>query len=345
MDTDPAQDTLPSPATRSARRAALSPLGRFVHSMPGAFVILVFILGAVLAFAGIGGYYAGVSDRDRAAATAQAIELQRQYQLGVEDMEAGRYLLAVQRFQAILALEPDFPGAAAGLAEARAAASPGTATPSPSPTASPTPGATIGPQTAQALFAEAQAAYAEQDWETTLQKVSALRAVDPGYEGAMVRKMFFEGLRNRGIGYINAGKLELGLSDLEQAAKVGALDTEAQQYQQWAAIYISGVSYWGLNWPRTIETFQLLYTLAPYFRDTSTRLRDAHLAYAQYLEAGGDPCGAVKEYAAALELQADPTVEAKRAAAETACQFGTPTPDGTLTPFPTPEETQVPIVP
>ena len=173
-----------------------------------------------------------------------------------------------------------------------------------------------------------------------------MRVIDPDYERAAVRNILFNSLRNRGIDYIKAGKLELGLADLDQAAKLGSLDTEAQQHQQWAAIYIAGVSYWGLNWPRTIETFELLYTIAPYFRDTITRLHDAHLGYARQLDTLGNPCEAVIQYAAALDIQFDQPVEDRRLAAETACQYGTATPDGTLTPFPTsagtPTETLIP---
>ena len=336
MDTNSTEDTVPSPAVRAA---SLSPLGRFVRSVPGAFLILVVVISAVLALAAAGGYYTGKSDRDRAAATTQFVELNRQYQLGLEDMDAGRHTLAIQRFEFILALDPNFPNAADRLAEARAAASPeavSTALPTP------TPIITIGPQTAQTLFAEAQTAFSGGDWDTTLEKLNTLRAIDPDYERAAVRKMLFDSLRNRGIAHINAGKLELGLTDLDQASKIGALDTEAQQHQQWATIYITGVSYWGLNWPRTIETFTVLYTIAPYFRDTITRLHDAHLAYAGQLDSAGDPCNAVTHYVAALELQANSAIEEQRLAADTACQFGTPTPDGTLTPFATSESTLTP---
>jgi tetratricopeptide (TPR) repeat protein len=338
MDTNSTEDTVPSPAVRAA---SLSPLGRFVRSVPGAALILIVVISAVLALAAAAGYTAGKSDRDRAAATAQFVELNRQYQLGLEDMDAGRHTLAIQRFEFILALDPDFPNAADRLAEARAASSPETATPA-LPT--PTPIITVGPQTAQTLFGEAEAAYNSGDWETTLQKLNALRVIDPEHERVAVRKMLFDSLRNRGIDHINAGKLELGLIDLDQASKIGALDAEAQQYQQWATIYITGVSYWGLNWPRTIETFTVLHTIAPYFRDTITRLRDAHLAYASQLDSAGDPCNAVTHYVAALELRAEAAVEEKRLAAETACQFGTPTPDGTLTPFAIPGGTGTPTL-
>lgn len=335
MATDPTQDTVPTPAVRTASQ---SPLARFIRSVPGAFLILALSLTGILALAALAGYYVGGSDRDRVAATSQAVELARQYQLGLDDLTAGRPSLAIQRFEFILSLDPNYPGAAERLTEAQAALPPSAAatiTLLPSPTLI----ITVGPETAKVLFQEAQTAFNAKQWDQALQKIGALRVIDPDYERAAVRNILFNSLRNRGIDYINAGKLELGLADLDQSSKLGTLDTEAQQYQQWAAIYIAGVSYWGLNWPRTVETFELLYTIAPYFRDTITRLYDAHLGYAHQLESQGVPCEAVFQYAAALEIDFDQTVEDRRLAAETACQFGTATPDGTLTPFPTLEGT------
>jgi tetratricopeptide (TPR) repeat protein len=344
MNVDPNQETIPSPAVR---RISDSPLGRFVRSVPGAFLILAVILGTSLTLAAVAGYYAGSSERERAAATAQFTELNRQYQLAVDDMNAGRYGLAIQRLEFILSLDPAFPNAANQLAVAQAAVPVGAVTTVPETTALPTPTLviTVGPETARNLLAEAQTAYDAGDWDVALQKVGALRVIDPTYEGATVRGLLFNSLRNRGIDYINAGKLELGLADIDQASRVDTLDTEAQQYQQWATIYIAGTSYWGLNWQRTVETFELLYTIAPYFRDTMTRLHDAYLAHALQLDALGLPCDAVGRYAQALDMEFDQLVEDKRAAADIACQFGTPTPDGTLTPFPTPDGTLTPFPP
>jgi tetratricopeptide (TPR) repeat protein len=341
LDIDPNQDTIPNPAVAAP---PASPLARFLRSTPGAFLILALFLGTVITLSVLGGYRAGLAERGHAAATAQVEEIERQYKLGVEDMNAGRYLMAAQRFEYIVNVNPNYLDAASRLAQTRAAlnitpAPPATATPSPT-----LPATTSGLQTAPALYAEAKAAFDAGDWDAALQKLKATQATDPGYESGSVRNMLFNAYRNRGIESINAGVMELGLTDLDQAAKLGPLDEEAQQYQNWAAIYISGVSYWGLNWAQTVETFQLLYTLAPYFRDTITRLHDAHLGYAGFLEAGGDPCGAALEYTAALEINFDQPTEDKRAAAQLICDTGTPTPDptlftatpdGTLTPFPT----------
>lgn len=342
MDIDPNQDTLPNPAV--SRPA--SPLRRFLRSTPGAFIILALFLGTVITLAVLAGYRAGRAERINIAATAQIEEIKRQYDLGVEDMDAGHYMLAIQRFEYILSIDPNYLDAAARLAQAQSALNitPVAATVSPAPAL---PAITVEPQNAPAVYAEAKIALEAEDWDAAIQKLKAVQAADPGYESASVRAMLFQAYRGRGIQAINAGVLELGLTDLDQASRFGALDEEARQYQQWAAIYISGVSYWGLNWGQTVETFQLLYTLAPYFRDTITRLHDAHLGYATFLEAGGDPCGAALEYTAALDINFDQPTEGRRAAAQLVCDTGTPTPDpalftptpdGTLTPFPTIDE-------
>lgn len=338
MNPDPSQDTVP---TRAVRNTPQSPLAHFIRSVPGAFLILIISLGTVLGLAGVLGYYTGNSDRERSAATAQASELARQYQLGLEDLSAGRPSLAIQRFEFILALDANYPGAAQQLAQARAALPQTTASAPPQATdlPSPTPLITVGPETAKNLLDAAQAAFDQGQWDEALQKIGALRAIDPNYEADTVRTLQFQALQSRAIADIKGDKLELGLADLDQASKLGKLSEEAQQYQQWAEIYIAGISYWGLNWSRTVDTFQLLYTIAPYFRDTITRLHDARVGYGRQLDALGQPCDAVSQYDEALNLQQDDTVQAYRDEANLACQFGTPTPDGTLTPFPstTPE--------
>jgi tetratricopeptide (TPR) repeat protein len=333
MDPDPSQDTVPTPAVRAVPQSRLA---RFIRSVPGAFLILILSLGTILVLAAAAGYYTGSSDRERVASTAQAAELGRQYQLGLEDLSAGRATLAIQRFEFILALDSKYPGAADRLAEARAAVPQSSATLDvATPLPSPTPLITVGPETAKNLLDAAQAAFDKSNWDDALQKLGALRAIDPNYEIGTVRTLQFQALQNRGIDSIKAGKLELGLADLDQASKIGNLSDDAKQYQQWAEIYIAGVSYWGLNWSRTVDTFQLLYTIAPYFRDTITRLHDARVAYGRQLEAIGQPCDAIFQYDEALKLQPDQTVQDRRDAANLACQFGTATPDGTLTQFPT----------
>ncbi len=324
MDTDPTEETVPVsvPPPDSPRPA--SPLGRFLRSVPGALGVIALFLAVIITAAIWSGYQAGTARRSAAAATAQVLELKRQFELGVEDLAAGRYALAAQRFEYILTMDPNYPGAAAHLAEAR-----NVRLPTPLPTATPGPSPTPDPDIAKKLLVEAQTAFAAKDWSAAITKASAVRVADPGYEPGQVNSILFNSYRNRGIDSIKSGVLELGLADLDQASKLGTLDAEALQYQQWANLYVSGVSYWGLNWARTVDTFSVLYQIAPYFRDTGTRLHDAHIGYANALMAGGDPCNAADEYAAALVLSSDQATVDKQTAAATECAVGTSTPTAT----------------
>ncbi len=64
----------------------------------------------------------------------------QQYELGVVDLAAGRYDMARQRFEFVISLNPNFPGAREKLTEAMMAqAIVYTPTPQPTPTIEPTP--------------------------------------------------------------------------------------------------------------------------------------------------------------------------------------------------------------
>lgn len=315
MSIDPTQDTVPTPATLEHRS---HPLARFFRSTPGAFSILGIFLSIVIGLSIYGGYRAGVTERDHLAATAQFLEVRHQYELAIEDLAAGRPMLAIQRLEFILTAEPNFPSAAQRYTDLQATLRAPTATPTPLPT--PTQVVTV--QDAPKVFAEAQAAMNAKDWDTAIQKINALRFGAPAYEPLRVNNLLYTALRNRGVNTIQTGKLELGLTDLDEASKIGTLDTEALQYQQWATIYINGVSYWGLNWVRTTRDFDLLFKLAPNFRDTKTRARDAHSTYASVLMGKNDPCNAALEYAAAYVIENNQVTDDKRKAAEEACKAG-----------------------
>ncbi len=323
MDTDPNEETVPVSALPPDSPRPASPLGRFLRSVPGALLVIALFLAVIITAAIWSGYQAGIARRSAAAATAQVLELKRQFELGVEDLAAGRYALAAQRFEYILTMDPNYPGAAARLAEAR------NVRPTPLPTATSGPSPTPDPDITKKLLVEAQTAFAAKDWSAAITQANAVRVADPGYELGQVNSILFNSYRNRGIDSIKSGVLELGLADLDQASKLGALDAEALQYQQWANLYVSGVSYWGLNWARTVDTFSVLYQIAPYFRDTGTRLHDAHIGYANALMAAGDPCNVANEYAAALVLSSDQATVDKQTAAATECAVGTSTPTAT----------------
>jgi tetratricopeptide (TPR) repeat protein len=313
-------DTSPLPA-------AAGPSFRRRLSLLGLGALL--LLGLILAGAAYAGYQAGLSQREAQYQATQAADLQLQYDLGMQDLAAGRYEVAVARFEYIVKLDPRYRDASVKLAEARALLA-ATPTPRPSPTPQPTPSATPTPFTngaAEAIFGLAQDAYAVGDWNEVITQLTRLHAVDPEYEAVRVDGMLYVALRHRGIARILGDEMEAGMFDLDQAEAFGPLDTEALNYRAWARLYLAAQSYWGLNWRQAMDILQQLYLIAPYFRDTSTRLYRATVNYADQLVAVGEYCQAADRYLAAQAIFVpDAAVAEALAEAQAACA-ATPTPD------------------
>ncbi len=316
------EDTSPAPAPlplRLGRRLPLISLGSLA-------LLLVILAGAAYA-----GYQTGLAQRDSQARATQAADLDRQYQLGVGDLAAGRYQVAQARFEYILQLDPHFRDAGQKLAQVRAVMAV-TPTPTPAPiTATPSP--TTAPTQSHAaadLFAQAQAQSAAADWEGVIATVGQLHAVDPTYEAVKSNGMLYVAYRNRGVALISGDDIETGMFDLDKAQAIGPLDSDALNYRAWGRLYLAAQSFWGLNWQQAMEILQQLHLIAPYFHDTSALLYTATVNYADQLAHSGDYCGAAQHYAEAQTLKPDPKIAEALVAAQTNCAL-TPTvvPSGT----------------
>ena len=307
--------TSPTPATgrreRQARRWGLVVLG------------LALLLAIVLAGAVVGGYQAGVAQREASWEATRAYEVEHQYALGLADLQSGHYELAAARFEYVLDLDPNYRDAGQQLALAQAGLA---ATPTPRPTqavaaaASATP--TVAPTEsgeAAALFAEAEAAFAESDWDGVIAALASLDSVDRDYEAVRADGMLFLALRNRGVTRIQGDAMEAGIFDLDTAEQFGPLDNEARNLRYWAETYLAGRSYWGLDWKRSMDIFEELSLVAPYFRDTDRRLFTAVVMYADQLAAAGDFCGAAERYERALLIRADESVSSRLVTAQEGC--------------------------
>jgi tetratricopeptide (TPR) repeat protein len=282
------------------------------------------ILLTVVGSAAWGGYQAGLAQRESQLQATQAVELKLQYDLGVTDLAAGRYTVAVERFQYILKIYPDYSGVAEKLAQAQSALH---ATATPPRSVTPAASAT-GPAPAR-IFALAQHYYLSGDWNAVINQLVLLDALDPNYESVKADGLLFVALRNRGLERILDDEMEAGIFDLDQAEAFGPLDGEAANYRAWARLYLAAQSYWGVNWEQTVEILQQLYVLAPNFHDTSHKLYQATVKYAAQLAAAGDACGAAEQYAAAQTLFTDQGLMDAQATAQAGCLI-TPT----LTPTP-----------
>jgi hypothetical protein len=172
--------------------------------------------------------------------------------------------------------------------------------------------------------------------------------------------MLFVALRNRGIDKIaQLHDLEGGNYDLTLAERFGPLDAEANNWRNWAELYIRGASFWGVDWGQSVYYFSQLATAAPNLSDiagwtATNRYLDALLGYGDWLAARGQWCDAQTQYDTYMMLLANPQVEPTAVFAADQCAQGSipeVTPGGEVTstpetPFPTdtpqPETTPYP---
>lgn len=260
----------------------------------------------------VGGYGSGISLRKEAEATQKALVAQEQFQLGLQDMEAGRYDLARQRFEYVIRLDPNYPGVTEKLADVLLYLNT-TATPSPVP--SPTPSPTPDLRTVQELFTQAQQHLANQEWSAAIDTLLSLRKADPNYQAVWVDDMLYVAFRSRGKDKIlKEGDLEGGIYDLTMAEQFGPLDADSKSLQTWARLYITGASFWELDWAQAVYYFAQVAPAMPNLRDGSgwtatERYRLALIGYGNSLADQKEWCAAAEQFQAALSLGADTRAE------------------------------------
>ncbi len=321
------------------------------------FLLAVLLFGCAAALGGAQGYQAGKMELAQQATLQSAVALREQFDLGVRDLDAGRYDLARQRFAYILTQAPGYPGADERLAQVMQIVS-ATATPTRvPPTVTPTPTEDLRP--VEDIYQQALFSFETGDWEAAINTLIALRREDPAYQVVAVDSLMYQALMNRGIDKIRkSSNLEGGIYDLTLAERFGPLDARAQGWRNLARYYLIGSSFWQVNPELAVYYFGVVASGAPYLRDASgwtarERYRASLVDYAAQLAARGDWCSALEQYNLALAIRGDETIEAQANAAALQCSLLTvtvipltPTPSltptltGTLiSPSPSPEIT------
>ncbi len=306
---------------------------------------VILILFAAVAFfvtagiGAIGGYQSGLREFQRQQTFEVVKSLQEQYVLGVQDMEAGHYDLARQRFEHILEHDPAFPGAAEKLVQVMQVLY-ATATPTAIPaTVTPTPTQDLRP--VQDLFTQAQNDYAQSNWTSVIDVLLALRKADATYHVVDVDSLLFRSLRNRGLQKIREeASLEGGMYDLSLAERFGPLDAEADNWRNLARLYVIGLSFWEVYPEQAVFYFSQVAAAAPGLRDgtgwtASGRYLASLVQYGDWLASHDDWCAAEEKYNAALSMGADNTVNQKADEAQIKCA----PPTETLEPSPKPSAT------
>ena len=321
----PPADQSPAIPPPPARRAAVKSGGRKGISWFFFPILGLAILIAIVLLSGFGGYAAGIGERKNAEKTQVSQMLQEQYQLGLQDIQDGQYSRARQRFEYIIQLDPNYPGVTDKLAEVLLEIST-TATPTllPPPTVSPT----TDTRDKQQQFDQVRQDLAASDWTKAIDDLLKLRKADPAFRTVEIDGMLFLALRNQGRDKIlKSADLEGGIYDLTLAEKFGPLDSEAQGLLSWSSLYITGASFWDIDWEQVVCYFSQVAPHLPNLRDGSgmtanERLRLGLFEYGNSLANKGQYCKAVKAYQDSLAIAPDAKVQAAGELAAKGCSQG-----------------------
>ncbi len=214
--------------------------------------ILISILGFLLlvGLGGFGGYSSGIGVRKAEENTVLTKQLSEQYVFALRDIELGNYETATQRLRFVIQNDPGFPGAQEKLTEVMVLSV------IPTPTLMPTVTSTPDFSGAESAYQRAQQLINAQDWVNALSALDIIRKLDPTYKTAQVDGMYYFSLRNYGHYLITQqGNLEGGIYHLTLAERFGPLDNTSVQLREGARMYITGASFWELDWKQAYEYF------------------------------------------------------------------------------------------
>lgn len=341
------EDTQPVLAQKHSQSPSLkAPLARTPSHRWLWILIAALFIASALATSALTGYRSGSSARQELNAIRFKAGLNEQFELGVQDVEEGRYEVARQRFEYVLAQDPTFPGLTDQLARLNGilfvTATP-TASPPPTPTITLTPTKDLRP--VQDRLSHAISMLATNDWNAVIDILVALRKEDRAYMMTKVDGLLYLALRNRGVDKIfQQSNLEGGIYDLALAENFGPLDGEAETARNVARLYMIGSSFWEVYPEQAVYYFSQVAAAAPYLRDASgwtarERYRGALIQYGNQLAKNGDWCIALEQYLLAQTIRADDSLVALITAASQGCNPATATYAGTPTISPTPSPT------
>jgi len=304
----------------------------------------------IFAFAGTLGALAGYQEGKQLLAARQVgsdIDLvQEQFDLGIQDYEAGRYDFARQRFEYVVAFAPDdYPLAWSLLGEILKIQNVTATFTSVPPTFTSTPTITITPTRdlsgVDSIFNRAQTLLAARDWDAAIEALVVLRNEELYYRVVEVDDHLFTALRNRGEQKILVlGDLEGGIYDLTLAEKFGPLDYQATVYRDWARLYLSALGYWEAYPEQAVNYFGQIAAAIPGLRDGSgwsalERYRQSLIHYGDQLAAEEQWCQAQAQYELALAIRQLEDVALTLTQAAYICS----PPTWTFTPSPAPSGT------
>jgi tetratricopeptide (TPR) repeat protein len=235
---------------------------------PVFWVVIGALLLSILA-GSVAGYFVG---KDRFArnheASVFAFDLE-QFQLAGSDIAAGNYSVALQRLDAILKNEPDFPGAA----DLREKALVGMdATPTPLPTETPVPSPTLDAPRAEQLLAQAKQQFVDKLYPEMIKTLLTMKVEIPDYQPERIDGLIWVALRFNGVHLIKeTNRLTEGMYYLDLASNYAPLDKEAANLMSFAqnflATYQAAYYFKTKDIEKSLTYFEAAIALLPYYSD------------------------------------------------------------------------------
>jgi tetratricopeptide (TPR) repeat protein len=303
--------TSPLPATSAQPAARPNRTARRLSSTT--LLIALFSCGllTLIVASAVGGIVVGLQDRE----TDRHAQADRYYQEGLANFASGKLELAKADFEYVLRLEPTYPGVREQIAQVTDRL-----------TIKPTPTSAALTSAIDQLYQTGLTAYQAKKWATAIDALAQVRSIDPAYQAAQVSQYLFDASVTYGLELIATDRLEEAIAYLDQAAYIRPLPAEAALQAQYARLYLTARGYWNVNWDTAIEQFTELYAIAPGYKDTFARLVGSYIEYGNERVRAGDSCAAEKQYAEALKLQPNATLQGKLDQATQICLTATPAP-------------------
>jgi TolB protein len=264
----------------------------------GLLAVYVLVLGVL-------GVYDGL--KDRAIENRQIA--QEHYELGLAQLEAGDYELAIAEFDLALRHDSNLRDARTRLREAKELAQ-----------AIGTPTSETRQDAAELLYRQAVAHYENGNLEQAVMVLDELHSLDADYQRENVQTMLTTAHYQLGLNAVVQDHLDEATAHFEAVLALAPDRKDAQDQLNLVHLYTAALNHWNVDWSASIQALKGLYALAPDYKDVQTRLHDAYGFLAQEYAAAGDWCQAADQYAAAvLVLPREATVD-ERDDARLRCQ-------------------------
>ncbi|MEP7290133.1 MAG: hypothetical protein ABI835_00065 [Chloroflexota bacterium] len=304
--------------------------------------LFVLVALAIVGLSAAAGWTSGQREANVHATATRAGQINEQLQHVPSDIVDGNLAMLDIRLRWLATQTPGIPGVSDLMATATAlyqtaqptATLPVTPTPEATLEAAATDAVAIAPDSSGGydlaqILAQAESAMASSQWQDAIDLLDVVIGIDSTYETNRVRTFMSQSLNSYARELYNAMQPAAANLIVSRARDFGPL-AEGIEYENMAAeLYLTARAGGGVGSPAAINALQRLLNLGPgrYYAEAQTLLYNSYVNSGDAYMVQGDSCSAVGQYQNAINLQSSGSANGKRAAAQTACDNATPTPD------------------